>query len=624
MDQPINPYITGAPLREGQGFFGRHAALDWAAQALSDPAANALVFLGQRSIGKTSLLLQLERALPDDVFLPVYFDLQGQAARPLGQVLAGMAGALARQAGLRPPGANLFDGDDAGDFFRRTFLPRFYAAALGDGRRPVFLLDEFDALDEAVEAELPQTAAGRALFPFLREVRAGDSRSAFVFAAGRRAADFGAGLNAAFDTPLVREVAGLDWESDEELIRQAEVDGTLQFSALAVSHVSSFTNGHPYLTQLLCQQIWQRACTGNPTELPLVDTLAVDEAVPDALQAGGQTLAWLWDGLNPAEKVYAAGLAGIAGAGEAVSDDGVVRMIGDYAARMYTPKVELAPASLARRWVLEQTREREHSFAAELVRLWVHQNKPPHVVVDEVGWTAPPTKQLFTAAHPQARDSAPLAFQNGHSDGAPLAFQNGHADGAPLAFQNGHSDGAPSTPVQAPPFPLGERAAMELSPAAPLDRLLEEQDDLETAPTGADLARSFNLALRVVLPAIVVPVLSSLVFYAIGVNLARGMSLVARMPPLFDAASFYRFGLVSAILGLFAGLGFSYRFIKQPVINLELVYLSLYRFVRPFMAVILIYALLAVLAWVSQVSLSEDEWGGFRIFFDLLRRLLEK
>ena len=607
MDQPINPYITGAPLREGQGFFGRHAALDWAAQALSDPATNALVFLGQRSIGKTSLLLQLERALPDDVFLPVYFDLQGQAARPLGQVLAGLAGALARRAGLKPPGANLFDGDDAGDFFRRTFLPRFYAVALGDGRRPVFLLDEFDALDETVEAKLPQTAAARALFPFLREMKAEDSRAAFVFAAGRRAADFGAGLDAAFDTPLVREVAGLDWESAEELIRQAEVDGTLQFSALAVSHVASFTNGHPYLTQLVCQQIWQRAYASNPTELPLIDTQAVDEAIPDALQVGGQVLAWLWDGLSPAEKVYAAGLAGTAGAGEAVSDDGVVRVVADYAARLHTPEVEFAPASLARRWVLEQTREREHSFAVELLRLWVHQNKALHAVVDEVGWTAPPDKQLFTAAHPQAQDSAA------------------------------------SAPVQALPFPPDERA-VELPSATPLDGLPEEQeqDDVQTAPTGADHALSFDLAqwikqvwdavgkgrfaeaLRLVLPVVVVPVLSSLVFYGIGVSLARGMSLVARMPPLFDAASFYRFGLVSAILGLFPGLGFSYEFIKQPVLSLELVYLSLYRFARPFLAVILIYALLALLAWVSQVSLSEDEWGGFRIFFDLLRWLWKK
>ena len=154
MNQPVNPYVIGAPVREERGFFGRKDTLEWVARELQSPSTNALVLFGQRAIGKTSLLLELERILPADAFLPVYFDLQGQAGRPLGQVLTGLAGTLAERAGLAPPGPNLFD--DEGDFFRRAFLPRFYAVALEGGRRPVFLLDEFEVLDEVTEVDAPQ------------------------------------------------------------------------------------------------------------------------------------------------------------------------------------------------------------------------------------------------------------------------------------------------------------------------------------------------------------------------------------------------------------------------------------------------------------------------------------
>ncbi len=596
MDRLVNPYLSGAPQREERAFFGRRDTLDWAAQALRDPGVSALFLFGQRCIGKTSLLLRLERILPGDAFLPVYFDLQGQVARPLKQVLAGLAGALAGRAGLQPPGSNLFDGDQQGDFFRHTFLPRFCAVALGENRRLVFLLDEFEALDEADDMKLPETAAGKALFPFLREVGAGDSRTAFVFAAGRQARNLG--LAAAFDDPLVREVRGLDWESAGELVRQAEFDGTLQFSALAVSHVLSFSNGHPYLTQLLCQQIWERAYADSPTELPLIDTLAVEQAVPGALEIGGRALAWLWDGLAPAEKIYAAALAEIASAGDAISPDGVCRAIAERAAWLHKPEVEVAPVSLGKRWLLEQAGRQEYGFAVELFRLWVYQNKPLRVVEDEVGWKAPPAEL---------------------------------------------EDDAPSVRSPAPLFLTDEQVLPEPPGAASLDVfLIEQEDDPEEAPEDAartvflDVAQwtkwvggafgegRFVGALRLVIPVIVTPVLSAIVFYAIGVSLARVMSLVAWMPDLFDVSTFYRFGLISAVLGAFAGLQFSREFVRRPVFDLELVYLSLYRFSLPFLAVILIYGLLALLSWVSQVTVSEDEWEGFRIFFGWLRRLWER
>lgn len=399
MAQPVNPYVVGPPIRGKSGFFGHQDTLDWVARGLRNPATNSLVLFGQRRIGKTTLLLQLRRTLPADTFLPLYFDLHGQAARPLGQVLADLADTVAEQAGLEPPAPEAFD--DRGLFFSRTFLSQVHAG-LGKNRRPVFLLDEFDVLDEATEEGLPATAGAQSLFRFIRRVMTKDPYPVFIFAAGRRVADLALDFTAVFKASLVREVWVLDRESAEAMVRQAETsdqNGTLRFSDQAVARILSLTSGHPYLTQLLCQQVWERAYASNPATSPRVDVLEVEAAVPDALEAGHQALTWLWDGLSLVEKIYAAGLAGAIGEGETVAEDRGMRLLTDHAARLRTREVELtAPRDLVRRRVLDMTGEQEHRFAVELSRRWIRQHKPLQDVKDELDRVDPLAEELFGIA----------------------------------------------------------------------------------------------------------------------------------------------------------------------------------------------------------------------------------
>ena len=396
MSQPVNPYVVGAPMQGERGFFGRQDTLDWVVRGLRNPATSSLVLFGQRRVGKTTLLLQLRRTLPADAFLPVYFDLQDQATRPLGQVLADLADTVAEQVGLEPPDPEALD--DRGLFFVRTFLPQIYAV-LGKNRRPVFLLDEFDVLDEATEEGLPATAAAQSFLRFIRRVMTKDSRPVFVFVVGRRVDDLALDFTAAFKASLVREVWVLGRESAEAMVRQAEApdqNGTLRFTDRAVARVLSLTSGHPYLTQLLCQQVWERAYAGNPTAPPQVDVPEVEAAVPSALEMGDQALAWLWNGLSLAEKVYAAGLAGAVGEGETITEDRGVQLLTDHAARLRTREVELmAPRDLVRRRVLDLTGEQEHCFAVELFRRWICQSRPLRDVKDELDRVDPLAEELF-------------------------------------------------------------------------------------------------------------------------------------------------------------------------------------------------------------------------------------
>jgi hypothetical protein len=75
----FNPYIAGRPILDEELFYGREPLVQRILQTVHN---NSLLLHGERRIGKTSLLHQVQRRLealddPDYVFHPVYIDLQG-------------------------------------------------------------------------------------------------------------------------------------------------------------------------------------------------------------------------------------------------------------------------------------------------------------------------------------------------------------------------------------------------------------------------------------------------------------------------------------------------------------------------------------------------------------------
>lgn len=393
MIQPVNPYVAGRPLKEESGFFGRADTVKWVTQELLNATTNALVLFGQRRIGKTTLLLHLERILARSDFFPVYFDLQDLATRPLDQVLLDLADAITERLGLDLPDFGTID--ERGSFFRRSFLPHLYGA-LTKGCRPVLLLDEFDVLHQTEAEKLPENVANRALFPFLRSLMNEEPRLAFVFAVGRRAEDLSTNFTSIFKGALVREMWVLDEESATSLILQAQNNGTLNFTEQAVQRILSLTGRHPYITQLLCQRVWERAHMQDSAPSPNISPAEVEGAVSDALEVGKSALLWLWQGLNPAERVYAAALAQAAGEDhEIISEDEVIRVLGRHAGRLRAQKVELAPRELVKRRVLEACGDRDYRFAVEIFRRWVRRYQPLHNVKDELDQVYPLADELF-------------------------------------------------------------------------------------------------------------------------------------------------------------------------------------------------------------------------------------
>lgn len=247
---PINPYVAGNPVGGSEAFIGRTDVLREVVHVLRRPQDNAIVLYGQRRIGKTSVLQQLETQLPGEgPYRPVYFDLQDKAAWPLGRVLRELARTIAQVLDLPAP-----DFDDHPEAaFRDDWLPNALDA-LPESCSLVLLFDEFDVLADP-EAE----QAAETFFPYLRDLMAQDrERLQFVFVMGRNVDDLDTiALSLFKGTPSMR-VSLLNEEDTTDLVRLSERNDTLRWPDEAVERVYELTNGHPFLTQQLCSHVWER------------------------------------------------------------------------------------------------------------------------------------------------------------------------------------------------------------------------------------------------------------------------------------------------------------------------------------------------------------------------------
>src|SRR6266508_1995805 len=388
-----NPYIAGRALGQDRGFFGREDILRLVETTLQKLDQNALVLFGQRRIGKTSILLQLQRRLPAPPFLQVYFDLMDRARRPLGQVLFEIASTIAAEADMPPVESDQFD--DQGIHFRRAFLPALYHARCED-RIPVLLLDEFDVLD-ITEEQLAPTAAAQAFFPYLRELLGGEPRLRFVFVVGRRAEDLSINVKATFKASLYQRVSVLDQPSARDLITTAERQGALVFEAPAIDRILALTTAHPYFVQLLCQIVWDSAHATDAAHVPRIDVAAVEVAAAKALEAGQNIFEWIWDGLPPAERVISAAIAGATDEQSVVSEEQITQLLQSQGIRILTRELELAPRTLVE-WEMLRNVDGGYRFFIELMRRWVSISKPLPRVRDELDHIVPLAETLFGSA----------------------------------------------------------------------------------------------------------------------------------------------------------------------------------------------------------------------------------
>ena len=398
--KPINPYIVGNPIRDQAGFFGRQDIFREVLQVLRQPGSNAIVLYGQRRIGKTSVLLQLEQQLRrDGEFTPVYFDLQDKAAKSLPEVLYELSQHISKVTGHTIAKASDFD--QTGDYFRNVFLPEIAKKVAKGGL--VLLFDEFDVLDSPT-----RTQAAEAFFPYLREWMTDVQKVKFVFVIGRRPEDLSVRTMSTFKGIQSTRVSFLSKPDAEAVIHQSEREGSLKWEDAAAEKVLELTHGHPYFTQLLCSVIWENIHESEPEKVPTVSVEDVEKAILPALKFGANAFNWLWDGLPPAERVVVAAMAEIPE--EIITQERLIETLNQSGVRLVARELEFAPETLIDWEVLIES-DSAFRFAVPLLRRWVLINRPLRRVKEELDRLDPLAETLFQAGQGFYNSNNPQAAE---------------------------------------------------------------------------------------------------------------------------------------------------------------------------------------------------------------------
>lgn len=243
-----NPYVTGAYVTGGK-HYGRQDQIDH----LLHGESCAYWVIGNRRIGKTSLLRQLEAlALTEGRYVPLVWDMQGcDTFRQLGQYLADAVRDCSDRfepLGLAP--AIRLPEDVL------TLLGTLKRAGRQAGRDVLLLCDEPEVL---IEIAWKAPAGMQRLHHVLTSgdglrVVAASTRTMYRMDDVCRSWPTSTFL-AGFD--MSQTLGGLDERNAHALISQAQAEEPVRAAAEVVEAIRNCTNSHPYLMQYLCSRLFQ-------------------------------------------------------------------------------------------------------------------------------------------------------------------------------------------------------------------------------------------------------------------------------------------------------------------------------------------------------------------------------
>jgi penicillin-binding protein 1A len=369
MPRPLNPYISQEPVGGTPAFVGRTKLLEDIGHELEAGKKNIFIY-GQRRIGKTSLLIQLKAALASKgSFAPVYVDLDGKAGLPLDQILLLLTREMFRELGISPISG---PSGDMPDVFQNHIVPHVRSSIPKD-RVPVLIFDEFNVPE-------PRSETPGAFFSYMQKLTSDpDPGVRFIFAIGRCPGDIYRIHHALFPDARLCPVSLLSPDETNDLIRLSEQNHTLKWPKAQTAAVWNITAGHPYLTQNLCREIWNKIYETAHQGLPIVHFKEVGGCYADAVKAAAGAFEWIWEGLSPWERAAASALAG----GEQTLDPGFFES--------KFPKIGLGnleaelnqSAALLQDWGIIQKEKGKYIIPVSMFSRWIMARKPLERVREE-------------------------------------------------------------------------------------------------------------------------------------------------------------------------------------------------------------------------------------------------
>ncbi|MDZ8054092.1 MAG: GAF domain-containing protein [Aulosira sp. ZfuVER01] len=281
-----SPYIIGVPLTQEQEIFtGRNDIGIRIEQLLLDRRRPPLLLYGQRRMGKTSLLNNLGKLLPNTI-IPMFVDLQGapSSASDHAGFLYNLAREMVKSAkkqGVTLPSLTreslnsdpFTTFDEWLDTVEQTL----------EQNTALLMLDEFEVLDSAITKGRfdEQDVLG-----MLRHLIQHRPRFKVLLAGSHTIAEYQRWASYLINVQVVY-ISYLKEAEARQLIERPVKDFTLRYEPDAVERVLQLTRCHPFLVQLLCAEIIALKNEQDPSMRRLATLADVEAAIPEAFKSGG-------------------------------------------------------------------------------------------------------------------------------------------------------------------------------------------------------------------------------------------------------------------------------------------------------------------------------------------------
>ncbi|MEH2023644.1 AAA family ATPase [Nostoc sp.] len=354
-----SPYITGNPITlEQEIFTGRDDIGLRIEQLLRDRRRPPLLLYGQRRMGKTSLLNNIGKLLPNSI-IPMFVDLQGapSSASDHAGFLYNLAKEMeksAKKQGLTLPSLarEVLKSDPFTYFYE--WLDKVEQAL--EQNTALLALDEFEVLDSAI-------AKGRFdeqdVLGMLRHLIQHRPRFKVLLAGSHTIEEYQRWASYLINVQVVH-ISYLKEAEARQLIERPVKDFTLRYEPNAVERVLQLTRCHPFLVQLLCAEIIVLKNEQDPSIRRLATLADVEAAIPEALQSGGFFFADIQNNQVDASGQALLRFIAAQGEGAIVSRQSLLQQF---------PDADITFSLLLQRELIEEVDD-GYGFQVELIRRW--------------------------------------------------------------------------------------------------------------------------------------------------------------------------------------------------------------------------------------------------------------
>lgn len=378
-----NPYTVGRPLGPGSPVFvGRQEIFDFVrANVLGSSGQQVMALVGQRRMGKTSLLRQLPDYLGAEAMcvdlncqgLGLVADLRSlliELVRAVTRAMksAGLAAPTVDEKALRSSPVLVFEQD---------FLPQVFEQL--QGRPMLWLVDE-------LEEWVGRAAAGRLdpqVFGFLRYlIEKYEPLRVLIAGTDRLYRAAVPGVSPLLNLAVTRRLGLLEETAARRLVL-GPLEGVLLWDDLAVIRLLRLTGGHPYFLQAACWLLVDHCLDEQRGFIGPQDVQAVLEEVWETCEAH---LRELWPRREePLARLLLIALARwIAERPGATAAELSSYLVNTHALRLSSGRVLRTLETLVQRQILHRIGGEQYTFLVPLFGQWVQETQSMGMAVEEV------------------------------------------------------------------------------------------------------------------------------------------------------------------------------------------------------------------------------------------------